>query len=172
MGQAMHVCTEADLEALRTLSITTYEQTFAAVNTEENMRAYLEDAFATDKLLRELHDANSEFVLLEDDGRPAGYLKINEEPSQTEINDKTSLEIQRIYVDSEARGKGLGTRLMQYAIDTAKERGKRYVWLGVWEHNDKAIRFYTRNGFYRIGEHIFPMGDDKQTDYLMRKDLQ
>lgn len=172
MSQTMHVCTESDLDALRDLSITTYRQTFAAVNTEENMNAYLEDAFAADKLLRELRDTNSEFVLAENDGRPAGYLKINEAPSQTEFNDKVSLEIQRIYIDAGAQGKGLGTRLMRYAIDTAKERGKQYVWLGVWEHNDKAIRFYARNGFYRIGEHAFIMGDDRQTDHLMRKDLR
>ncbi|NMM95321.1 GNAT family acetyltransferase [Bifidobacterium sp. DSM 109960] len=172
MSQTMHVCTESDLDALRDLSIATYRQTFAAVNTEENMNAYLEDAFAADKLLRELRDESSEFVLAENDGRPAGYLKINEAPSQTEFNDTASLEIQRIYIDGRAQGKGLGTRLMQYAIDTAKERGKQYVWLGVWEHNDKAIRFYARNGFYRIGEHAFIMGDDKQTDHLMRKDLR
>lgn len=172
MSQTMRVCTERDLDVLRDLSITTYRQTFAAVNTEENMNAYLEDAFAADKLLQELRDENSEFVLLEEGGKPAGYLKINEAPSQTEINDKASLEIQRIYIDARAQGKGLGTRLMQYAIDTARERGKRYVWLGVWEHNDKAIRFYTRNGFYRIGEHAFIMGDDRQTDHLMRKDLR
>lgn len=61
---------------------------------------------------------------------------------------------------------------MQYAIDTARERGKRYVWFGIWEHNDKAIRFYMRNGFYRIGEPAFTMGEDRQADHLMRKDLR
>ena len=60
---------------------------------------------------------------------------------------------------------------MEYSIKTAADNGKNYVWLGVWEKNEKALKFYKKNGFYRIGEHSFVIGNDVQTDYIMRKDL-
>ncbi|HNX15665.1 MAG TPA: GNAT family N-acetyltransferase, partial [Oscillospiraceae bacterium] len=92
-------------------------------------------------------------------------------PSQTDINDVQSLELERIYVDAKFQGRGLGRVLMEHAIEIARERKKSYVWLGVWEKNDKAIAFYQKNGFYKIGTHLFIMGDEEQIDYIMRRDL-
>ena len=115
------------------------------------MQAYLDGAFAEDKLRKELADINSEFYFLYCDEHLAGYLKLNEAPSQTDINDENSLEIERIYVSMEFQGTGLGRFLMEQAIAKAVKRGKEYAWLGVWEKNEKAIAFYRKNGFYEIG---------------------
>lgn len=135
------------------------------------MDAYLKNAFGREELCRQLEDSNSEFFLLLADGKPAGYIKLNEAASQTDIHDKNSLEIERIYVSSEFQGCGLGSALMNLALETASERKKGYVWLGVWENNKKALEFYGKNGFRKIGEHLFVMGDDAQTDYIMRRDI-
>lgn len=164
-------CKEDYFEVLRELSIRTYYETFAHLNTPEDMAAYLDDAFNAEQLTKEFNDPNSSYFLLYADDSLAGYLKLNEAPSQTDINDTESLEIERIYVLSEFQGAGLGRYLMEQAISIATERKKRYVWLGVWEKNEKAIRFYKKNGFYEIGTHTFVMGKDVQTDYVMRKDL-
>ena len=143
----------ADIDELRTLSIQTYYETFASLNTSENMEEYLRCAFDREKLRKELADKNSMFFFLLSDEKPAGYLKVNEAPSQTDVNDPASLEIERIYVSGGFQGEGLGRYLMEQAIRMAVERKKKYVWLGVWEKNEKAIRFYKRNGFYQIGTH-------------------
>ena len=87
------------------------------------------------------------------------------------VNDIDSLELERIYILKEFQGAGLGKDLLDYTISIAIEHGKKYIWLGVWEHNERAKRFYQKNGFYRIGEHSFVVGDDAQTDFVMRKDL-
>ena len=171
MSIALRKCTIRDFDVLRELSIKTYYETFAHLNTPEDMAAYLEDAFNVDKLMAELKDNNSEFYFLYYNEKLAGYLKLNEAPSQTDINDKSALEIERIYVSSEFQGEGLGRYLMEQAISMAAERNKKYAWLGVWEKNEKAIRFYKKNGFYEIGTHTFVMGEDVQNDYVMRKDL-
>lgn len=165
-------CTFSDFDVLRELSVRTYYETFAHLNTKEDMSAYIEAAFNVGKLSRELNDPNSEFYFLYSNGQLAGYLKLNEAPSQTDINDKSSLEIERIYVSSEFQSTGLGRYLMEQAVTIAAERKKAYVWLGVWEKNEKAIHFYKRNGFYEAGTHTFVMGEDVQTDYIMRKDLK
>ncbi|MFZ7104369.1 MAG: GNAT family N-acetyltransferase [Peptococcaceae bacterium] len=87
------------------------------------------------------------------------------------MNEIQSLEIERIYVEKEFQGNGLGRVLMNKAIDTACAREKAYIWLGVWERNDKAISFYKKSRFYKTGTHSFFMGSEEQTDFVMRKNL-
>jgi ribosomal protein S18 acetylase RimI-like enzyme len=164
-------CKADDLHTLRDLSCKTYNETFADTNTPSNMKAYLEQAFDINKLCGELSNSYSLFYFLYADGELAGYLKLNESPAQTDIKDILSLEIERIYVAKEFQGKGLGNVLMKKAIETAEIRKKSYVWLGVWEKNQKAILFYKKNGFYEAGTHSFFMGDEEQTDLVMRKDF-
>ena len=171
MPVTLRRCTADDLDILRALSISTYSETFSHMNTPENMDAYLSQAFHAEKLRGELQDPHSEFYFLYHDDRLAGYLKLNEAPSQTDLNDAASLEIERIYVSADAQGEGLGRFLMDHAIATAAARKKQYLWLGVWEKNKKAIRFYENNGFYKVGTHSFFMGEEEQTDHIMRKDL-
>lgn len=171
MDLSLKKCTANDLDELRALSEQTYYDTFAAMNTPENMAAYLKEAFAPEKLAAELADPASSFYFLYADGALAGYLKLNEAPSQTDINDAATLEIERIYVRAHYQGQGLGRFLMTQAIQMAKARKKRAVWLGVWEKNARALRFYRANGFAPIGTHSFTMGDEVQTDFIMQKEL-
>ena len=124
-----------------------------------------------EKLYRELSNPNSSFFFVYVDERVAGYLKLNEFAAQTDINDIDSLELERIYILKEFQGAGLGKDLLDYTISIAIEHGKKHIWLGVWEHNERAKRFYDKNGFYRIGAHSFVVGDDVQTDFVLRKDL-
>ena len=164
-------CRMEDIDKLRALSMQTFYETFAALNTPENMDAYLNRAFDREKLRKELADRDSRFFFLYFNEKLAGYLKINEAPAQTDQNDPASLEIERIYVSGGFQGKGLGRYLMEQAIQIAVARKKKYIWLGVWEKNERAIRFYKRNGFYKTGTHSFVVGEDVQTDHLMQKDL-
>ena len=171
MEKYLKKCTIEDFDVLRELCIRTFYETFAHLNTVEDMQAYLDEAFEINKLRGELNNPDSDFFFLYFNDTLAGYLKLNEAPSQTDINDSSALEIERIYVASEFQGEGLGRYLMEQAIAIATERKKKYAWLGVWEKNEKAICFYMKNGFYEIGTHTFVMGEDVQTDYVMRKDL-
>ncbi len=171
MEFAFRQCMPDDAHTLHDISCRTYHETFAHMNTPSSMEAYLEKAFDINKLRRELSDSNSLFYFLYADEALAGYLKLNEAPSQTDINEIQSLEIERIYVEKEFQSKGLGRVLMNKAIDTARARGKAYIWLGVWERNDKAISFYKKSGFYKTGTHSFFMGGEEQTDFVMRKNL-
>ena len=164
-------CRIGDLASLRDIAIQTYTDTFARDNTPENNAAYIAGAFSSEKLREELRNPASSFYLAVEGGEVIGYLKLNEAPAQTELNDARSLEIERIYVAEAFHGLGCGKRLLEKAIAIAGERGKDYVWLGVWEKNGRAIRFYEKHGFQRCGEHVFQLGGDKQLDYLMRKEL-
>ena len=146
----------------------TFYETFSESNSEENMKNYLQEGFSVEKLTTELNDKNAEFYFAKTDNEVIGYLKLNFGDSQTELKDNKALEIERIYVSKDFHGKNIGQLLYSKAIEIAKDKKVNYVWLGVWEENQRAIRFYKKNGFVEFDKHIFKLGDDEQTDIMMK----
>jgi ribosomal protein S18 acetylase RimI-like enzyme len=136
------------------------------------MKTYLEESFSMIKLKAELEDNNSEFYFAELNNNIIGYLKLNWGESQTEIQDENTLEIERIYVLKDVYGKNIGQLLFQKAMDIAVQKKVNYVWLGVWEENLRAINFYKKNGFSEFNKHIFRLGNDEQTDIMMKLEMK
>lgn len=161
-----------DIDQLQKIGRQTFFETFAESNTEENMKEYLEKSFSTEKLNSELNNPNSEFYFSLEEDTVIGYLKINFGASQTELKDDKALEIERIYVLKEFHGKKVGQLLYEKAIQIAKETKSDYVWLGVWEENHRALAFYKKNGFVEFDKHIFRLGNDEQTDIMMKLQLK
>ncbi len=169
----MSVCTIraisiSDLAQLQKIGKTTFAETFTEHNTKEDLDKYLEESFSNEKLSSELNNPHSSFYFAEIEDNVVGYLKINFGASQTELKDNEALEIERIYVLQAFHGKKLGQALYEKAIAIAKEMKVKYVWLGVWEKNNKAIQFYKKNGFVQFDTHIFKLGNDEQTDIMMK----
>ena len=160
-----------DLETLRNLSIQTFKETFEEVNTEEDMQKYLDENLSIEKLKTELEYVNSEFYFVESNDEILGYLKLNFKDAQTEKVEENYFEIERIYVLKAFLGQKLGQILFDKAIEIGREKNLEYVWLGVWEENKRAIRFYEKNGFEIFGKHDFVLGEDVQTDLLMKLNL-
>jgi len=160
-----------ELDQLQKIGRQTFYETFSSVNTEENMNKYLEEGFSKEKLTDELSDKKAEFYFVTLDSKVIGYLKLNFGQSQTELKDDKALEIERIYVLKEFHGKKVGQLLYDKAIEVAKLTNADYVWLGVWEENPRAINFYKKNGFVEFDKHIFTLGDDEQTDIMMKLQL-
>lgn len=164
--------TATDIDQLQKIGRQTFYETFSVGNTEENMRRYLEEGFSVEKLTAELNEKHSEFYFALLNNTVIGYLKLNFGQSQTDIKDDMALEIERIYVLKEYHGKKVGQLLYNKAIQIARQRTIDYVWLGVWEKNSRAITFYKKNGFVEFDKHIFKLGDDEQTDILMKLTLK
>ena len=160
-----------DLETLRNLSIQTFKETFEEVNTEEDMQKYLDENLSIEKLKTELENPNSEFYFAENNNEILGYLKLNFKDAQTEKLEENHFEIERIYVLKAFLGQKIGQILFDKAIEIGREKNLEYVWLGVWEENHRAIRFYEKNGFEIFGKHDFVLGEDVQTDLLMKLNL-
>lgn len=160
-----------DLAELKALSIKTFTDTFAKDNTPEDLKDYLDQAYTEKKLTSELQNEQSEFYFIYSDDQLAGYLKLNVNDAQTETIEENALEIERIYIDSDFKRLGLGKMLYNKAIERAKALSKNAIWLGVWERNFSAMKFYHKMGFTQVGEHSFYMGEDEQTDLIMKKEL-
>jgi ribosomal protein S18 acetylase RimI-like enzyme len=156
---------------LQKISRQTFYETFAEGNTAENMAKYLEEGFSIGKLTDELNDPDSVFYFAFSGADIIGYVKLNFGESQTELKDRKAVEIERIYVSKEFQGKNVGKQLYDKAIEVATKQKAEYVWLGVWEENSKAINFYQKNGFVEFDKHIFMLGDDEQTDIMMKLQL-
>ena len=163
---------DADVSQLQQIGRQTFFETFAASNSEENMRAYLFNGFALDKLRAELAQPYSTCYFAEQAGRVIGYLKVNTGPAQTEQQADNALEIERIYVLQEFHGQRVGQLLYEQALALAQQAQVDYLWLGVWEENPRAIRFYEKNGFVAFDKHVFLLGDDVQTDIMMKRPLR
>lgn len=164
--------TPAELPTLQHLGRATFQETFAASNTKEDMERYLKESFSEDKLSAELANPDSQFFIAWEGDVPVGYLKLNTAGAQTEQQDKNALEIERIYVMASHHGKKVGQLLYEKALEVATQKQSSYLWLGVWEENPRAIRFYEKNGFVPFGQHVFKMGSDEQTDIMMKKELR
>lgn len=160
-----------DIEQLQHIGRQTFQETFSASNSDENMETYLIEGFSTEKLTTELNDKNAAFYFATMDSKVVGYLKLNFGDSQTELKDHKALEIERIYVLNEFQGKKVGQILYEKAITIARQKNVDYIWLGVWEENQRAINFYQKNGFTPFDTHIFRLGNDEQTDIMMKLKL-
>lgn len=159
--------TPDQVDQLVDLSRRIFYDSFNHLNKPENMDAYMNLAFTHEKLLSELGNENSSFYFAKNGDETIGYLKLNRKDAQTEFKGDTSMEIERIYIDKAHQGNGNGTQLINEVKKIAKSEGIKYLWLGVWEKNPDAIRFYERNGFDQFSSHEFVMGDEVQIDKLM-----
>ena len=163
--------TLAELEELQQIGRQTFNEAFGADNSPKNMQKYLSEKFSKEQLTQEINHPDSEFYLSSVGHKAVGYLKVNHGQAQTELKDQQALEIERIYVLQEFQGKKVGQLLFDKALEVARQKNASYVWLGVWEKNPRAIRFYQKNGLKVFDRHIFMLGDDEQIDILMKLEL-
>jgi ribosomal protein S18 acetylase RimI-like enzyme len=146
----------------------TFFESFAAENSEEDMRRHLQSAWSPDKQLGELRDPDIDTLILTDDaGCWLGFAQLRANKISDGVPAQGSLELWRFYVDKPFHGKGVAGGLMQSAKQRARHRGATSLWLGVWERNERAKAFYAKHGFRKVGSQVFVVGSDPQTDHVM-----
>ncbi len=160
-----------EVSALQELATQTFAETFAHDNDPKKLEAFFEEAYSLEVLTSELSDSNCQHYFLRVDHQIAGYLKLNQGPSQTEHELENAFEIQRIYLLKAYQGQGLGKKLFEFALEKAEQSSCDWVWLGVWEHNYKAQKFYSKYGFEKFGQHEFAVGDKIDVDWLLKRPL-
>jgi ribosomal protein S18 acetylase RimI-like enzyme len=156
------------IDDLQKISQQTFIETFAESNTKENIKDYVNNNLSIAQLASELSLKNSQFYFAIHNSDVIGYLKLNLADAQTELKRENSIEIERIYILKEYHGKKVAKLLFETALTIANERNASFIWLGVWEHNPRAIHFYKKYGFIEFDKHIFRLGNDDQTDIMMK----
>ncbi len=171
MKLSLQHCSILDLEQLVKISLETFNAAFEKDNDPHDFATYVSSAFSKEKLSAEIKNPNTWFYFVKNEEQLVGYFKLNKGDAQSDIKDSQSLELERIYVIRSYQGKGIGNWILEQIKQIAKSQQMGYIWLGVWEKNQAAVRFYQRHGFTKFGSHPYYIGKDKQTDWLMRFDF-
>ena len=163
----------ADAEALTELAFTTFWDAFAGhpKNAPHDLDAYMQKAFNAEQIASELTNPKSIFLLAEIDGELAGYAKLVLDYIEPGVAAERPVELNRLYSHQKYLGQGVGQTLMDRCFDRGREANCDVMWLGVWEYNPRAQRFYEKNGFRVVGRHTFLLGSDPQTDLLMQRSI-
>jgi len=163
----------ADTDLLTDLAYTTFFDAFHQhpKNAPDDLAAYMAEAFSREQIARELSDDRNIFLIAEIAGNPAGYAKLTLGATEEGISAERPIELNRLYSHQKFLGKGIGQRLMDESFSIGRAHGCDVMWLGVWEYNPRAQRFYEKNGFRRVGRHVFQLGSDPQIDLLMQCSL-
>jgi ribosomal protein S18 acetylase RimI-like enzyme len=145
----------------------TFRAAFGELNTPENMDAHCRDSYGEALQEAEILHHGMVTLLCEHEGEVVGFAQLRWSEAPACVSAKNPGEIQRLYVLGRWHGKGVAQALMDACIDRMRRRESDAVWLGVWEHNPRAIAFYRKYGFAEVGDHIFAVGADPQRDIVM-----
>ncbi len=162
---------ESDVKLIKNISWQTFFDTFHPYNSKEDMELFLKTNFDEETVRNEIRNKQNTFMVAYLKKQVTGYAKLSETGNLPELTALNAIEVSRIYALKEKIGTGVGKALMEQCIRLAKEKNKDVIWLGVWERNQRAIQFYRRWGFEKFGEQLFMLGNDKQNDWLMKKEL-
>lgn len=171
MNLSFETCTVNHLDVLCEISRSTFVTAFEKDNDPEYFWDYINSAFNPETILEEIQNKNSTFYFILSNKTIVGYFKLNQEDAQNELFTKPSIELERIYVLPDFQGQGIGKIALFKIIKLAQEKKVDFLWLGVWQENKSAITFYQKNGFKIFGSHPYFIGKDKQTDWLMKYQL-
>ena len=162
-----------DAAVLAKISRQTFYDTFTGTCTEQDMDQFLEDYFNLKQVQAELSDINDFYYLAELEGKAIGYLRVMEDYRNFPVMKQwRALELKRIYISKDFHGQGVAQQLMDFVLQYAADNKYEVVWLGVWEHNLRAQKFYAKYGFVNSGhKHDFPIGSTPQTDFWLWKFL-
>jgi ribosomal protein S18 acetylase RimI-like enzyme len=159
-----------ELSILGQISRKTFEDAFGELNKATDMSIYISNHLSDNNIASEWNNYQSKFYFLRHRDKILGYIKLNVGTAQNE-DFENALEIERVYIIQENQSSGMGKLLLDFAVEFARSLKKSIIWLGVWERNEGAIRFYERNGFVQFSSHTFMLGEDKQIDVLMKREL-
>lgn len=164
---------ESDVASLAKVAWQAFDEAFSdhPANRPEDMKAYMEKAFSEETLRGEMSDPANIYFVAEISGELVGYSKLTDGATERCVGSSRPIELSRLYCLDAFIGTGIGRSLMQTCLEFAKSNGNDVMWLGVWEFNYRAQEFYAKFGFSRCGEHVFLLGTDAQTDWVMSKSL-
>ncbi len=164
---AIRHATLADAVALSAFAAHVFYETFAPDNDPAALQVYLRGAFTPEKQAAEIADPSCVCLVADVGDAMAGYALLRVDATHPCVSGARPVELQRFYVDRAWHGRGIASRLMAACVEAARGRGGATMWLGVWERNARAIRFYSTHGFTDVGTQEFLLGTDLQTDRVM-----
>jgi len=164
--------TPSDAAVLAEFGRRTFEETFGAANTPEDMAAYLSSNYGLPQQTAELEDPDIITLVVESESQLMAYAQVRRGPAPEILKLDSPVELWRFYVDRPWHGRGLAQQLMEHVHTAASELDGQIIWLSVWDQNERAIAYYKKSGFRIAGTRDFWLGSDKQTDFVMATEVR
>jgi diamine N-acetyltransferase len=161
----------SDIQIISALGITTCYEAYFELDPSRDLAEYCVNFFSLEKLNIEFEDANSTFLIAEFDGKAVGYAKLREGKKIECLKDVNTIEVQRIYLLEKMKGKRIGESLMEKCLEIGREKGYKTLWLGVWDKNIAAQRFYEKIGMKNIGTTDFSDGKNEFINLVFAKEI-
>jgi diamine N-acetyltransferase len=171
IGERVRPANDADVDAIASLGSAAFVAAFGPANPPGVVEAYAAEAFSPDRISRQLGDPASRWLVVDDGHHLLGMAHLVEGDAPTEVVGDRPVQLSRLYTTPEATSRGIGSELVAASLDLATDAGHDVMWLGVWEHNPRALAFYQRWGFEQVGTVVFRLGDEDQTDVVMARSL-
>lgn len=168
------VISKAGTEAAQcicTLAHETFRETYGPVAPAANLEKYIAANFNEARITQELQDPGHSYYIAYVADQPVGFTKITHHQSAKGMISKHGIKLDRIYVVKAYQGLSIGTELMKKVYGVAREAHADYIWLMVWQKNERAIQFYQKAGFVIYETDAFHFGDEVHQDFLMKLDL-
>jgi diamine N-acetyltransferase len=164
--------TKDNASALRTMARQAFSEAFAHLYDPIQFSQFLEQAYGVGGTMdRGLADPLIRWQVAAVGDQVIGYVKLTSLTLPAPAPNPGAIELQQIYVLSPWHGRGVAERLMNWALDTARAMGAPEIYLGVFDHNTRAKRFYGRHGFSEVARCTFQLGDQIDDDRVWRKTL-
>ncbi len=160
-----------DAKLISVLGTVSFYEAYFEQDSAHDLANYIHESFESEKICAEISDKNVAFFIIYLNEKAVGYAKMREDSKVDCIKNENSIELQRIYIIERVYGKGIGEHLLKHCLETAKTRGFETLWLGVWEENERAQKFYAKHDFKRVGEITFPYGESVGTNFVLEKVL-
>jgi len=163
MSVTIRPATADDINILAALGTTTCYEAYFELDPSSDLADYCARIYSPDNVLSEFEDPNSTYFIAEINDRAVGFAKLRENNRVECLSDAHAIELQRIYVLEKMKGQNVGKALIAESLNAAREKGYDLLWLGVWEQNLPAQRFYERLGMKTIGTTGF---NDGKNDFI------
>jgi ribosomal protein S18 acetylase RimI-like enzyme len=150
------------------LGVTTFYEAYFEQDESSDLASYVLESFSQAQIEEEINNTDSTFFIAELNGKAVGYAKLRENSTVDCLKNENAVELHRIYILERAKGKGVGGKLLNRCFETARAKGYETIWLGVWERNTTALKFYEKIGFLKVGELQFPYGETVGTNYVLK----
>ena len=169
MSLRIRRATPADADALSAIGVRTFVDTFGHLYPPEDLQAFLHNSHTEAVYARYLADPAYALWVLENDTGVHGYALAG--PVQLPHPDAQpgDGELKRLYVDKALHNAGWGGKLFEEALAWLERDGPRTLWISVWSENHGAQRFYARHGFGHAGEYEFPVGRQRDREFMFRR---
>lgn len=157
-----------DAVNLAALTLQVWLHTYARQGLRNALSDYVLSEFTADKFRQSLADARQAFIVCEQDAHLVGYVRLNFS-APCPVDDRLRGEIATLYVQTHFLRRGIGTQLLQRALDAFRGRGAEAVWLSVHHENAAAIGFYAGNDFVRSGSVDFELDGERHENFVLRR---